>query len=1140
MSKTEVARDASLPIESLEQIDEVCVAFEDLWKSSQPVEIESLLTEVNFDNREHLLYELLLIEFAYIRDQGQSVPYGDYRTKFAVYSSAVEHAIEDFLPRIDTTRLTTIGTPPSRLIGQRVRYVGNYEILEEIARGGMGVVYKARQQKLNRIVALKMILSGHFASDREIERFLREARAAGALNHPNIVAIHEVGEFEGRHYFTMDFVDGQSLAQLIQKETLHPKDAASLVSKIAETVHFAHEKGTIHRDLKPSNILLNRQGVPLVTDFGLAKLYDVGSAENSLKELTPTNQILGTPSYMSPEQAAGRSDQYGSATDVWSLGAILYASLTGRAPFVADNAVDTMLQVMRHEPLPLRSLNPSVPKDLETICFKCLSKRIEQRYFSAKQLAEDLQRFLENRPIHARRVGTMKKSLLWVQRNPRTSGLLALISLSLLTGSLVSSYFAIEANVRADSEAEARKAAIAHEARAGVALARVEEALAKNRQLLESERAARREAEVATHRALREKTAAIKAMHLEEIQTQKLKREQRSNQWQRYVAQLQMMQVAWIEKDSEYLKSLLMSSIPTKGQADFRGWEWYFFWDEIEHRPQNIGEGNRISAHEGAVRGLDWSPNGNQIITSGDDKLLKLWDSTTLQLVRQFQQADFNLVHDLEWDEKSQSLISVDAEGLSFWNLEEGIESVRISTSAGDCPTLSLNPKSDHVAVGSDRVRVFAPPQQASVATSAPVGKWFSPHYSPDGTMILAVSAQRITLIDEKTGKLVFDSGKGSSSDGRRDAAWSPDGRLFAVGGDQILIFDAHTFQVVAELNDQRSPSISLSFSPSGTRLLSTGSDNRLAIWDCATGDLLIHLVHPNESGLTAAKWSPSGKQIAVSTRSGHYWVWGSRELSQLALHPEFIEDAVLSKVQSIEIALKDATSRIQLNPEDQEARESQVELLMRIRRWKAALQSLNEYIKRYPHNPWSSTRGLILAVVVNDSKSIREHSELCRKFLNSSDDNWTKAQMALALAVCNSPEDDPNELVKAARPHSENGDRWDFQYPLMVALLRDGKLEELSERIRVHEKKNDFSQLQVLSLLDALRLYELGELDLAAQSFVVARAYSDVLPEIYRSTPINELISIPLHREVKQKLGVDMTISNDSNRHETLLESKD
>ena len=280
--------------------------------------------------------------------------------------------------------------------GTRIQYFGDYEIIDEIARGGMGVVYRARQVTLNRTVAVKMILTGQLASREEVQRFFTEAEAAASLQHPNIVTIHEVGEHEGRQYFSMEYVDGPNLAERVRKHPLDAAKAAEYVKIIAEAIHYAHEQGTLHRDLKPSNILLDESDQPQITDFGLA-----GKTEGDSK-LTASGAILGTPAYMSPEQAGAQRALIGPASDVYSLGAVLYELLTGRPPFQAATPMDTLVQVLEQEPVSPKLLNAGIPDDLATICLKCLEKRPDGRYLTAGQLAEDLDRFLNQEPILAR------------------------------------------------------------------------------------------------------------------------------------------------------------------------------------------------------------------------------------------------------------------------------------------------------------------------------------------------------------------------------------------------------------------------------------------------------------------------------------------------------------------------------------------------------------------------------------------------------------------------------------------------------------------------------------------------------------------------------------------------------------------
>src|SRR5213083_655966 len=327
----------------------------------------------------------------------------------------------DEAPNLGRARPTGAPKMKSRTV-RMLGDFGDYELLEEIERGGQGVVYRARQKSLNRTVALKVIGLGHWATEAHLKRFRREAEAAASLEHPCIVPIHEVGERDGSCYFSMKFIEGGQLDEVVRREPMPVRRAVELIVKVARTVHYAHEHHILHRDIKPGNILLDQQGEPHLTDFGLARLVETEST------VTRTMEVLGTPSYMAPEQAVGNNAGVTRATDIYGLGAVLYQLLTGHPPFAGGTTFETDRLVLDTEPRQPRLLNPKVDRDLNTICLKCLDKDSQRRYSSALALAEDLERWLKHEPIQARRTSVIGRGKKWLQRNPTVA---AVVTLSL-------------------------------------------------------------------------------------------------------------------------------------------------------------------------------------------------------------------------------------------------------------------------------------------------------------------------------------------------------------------------------------------------------------------------------------------------------------------------------------------------------------------------------------------------------------------------------------------------------------------------------------------------------------------------------------------------------------------------------------
>ncbi|MFK8113651.1 MAG: serine/threonine-protein kinase, partial [Rubripirellula sp.] len=399
----------TLPPEALQsRVDSVCDAFEDAWKKSESEpDIGKFLADLAPEMRLSIATELFLLDRHYRERRGIPLAQEEYVKKYEAYRPAIDRVFSIEAKSEETIVTSDTGARPV-IPGQRLRYFGDYELLGEIARGGMGVVYRAKQVSLNRIIALKMILSGQLAGEDQIRRFQIEAESAANLDHPGIVPIYDIGKHEDQHYFSMKLIEGCSLNEHAASMKEH-HDIVRLVAKIADAVHHAHQRGILHRDLKPSNILIDTNEQPVVTDFGLARQTE------STQDLTQTGAVVGTPGFMSPEQAAG--DQVTTATDIYSLGAILYSLLCGQPPHAKGKVMDTLLAVINDPPTKPSQLAPEIPRDLELICLKCLAKKPNDRYASAAEFASELRAFADGRPLQVRAPSVIELTRMWLASN---------------------------------------------------------------------------------------------------------------------------------------------------------------------------------------------------------------------------------------------------------------------------------------------------------------------------------------------------------------------------------------------------------------------------------------------------------------------------------------------------------------------------------------------------------------------------------------------------------------------------------------------------------------------------------------------------------------------------------------------------
>jgi WD40 repeat protein/predicted Ser/Thr protein kinase len=804
--------------------------------------------------------------------------------------------------------------------GRHIRYFGDYEILEELGRGGMGVVYKARQISLNRPVALKMIRAGLLAGDDDLRRFQNEAEAVALLDHPGIVPVYEVGELDGQRYFSMKLIEGGGLAPLPEAYRDDPRAAARLVADAAEAMAHAHARGVLHRDLKPANLLIDAAGRPHVTDFGLAKRL----AEQV--ELTQSGAILGTPAYMSPEQAAGRRGTITTAADVYGLGAVLYSLLTGKAPFGGNSLVETLDAVRVAAPAPPTRLNAKVPRDLQTICLKCLEKDPRRRYATAQGLADDLRAWLENRPIAARPAGVLERGALFARRRPALAAAYllaaAVVSLAAFGGTSAWLWRAAE---RARAEAEAARSRLA-----AVEYGRTVEA---------------------AHQEWRDDDVAGTIALLDGTRP-----ELRGWEW-RYVHSLCHPELTTIvDPKGAIVEASFDTDVSRVATLDGSGR--LRFWDAASGAALSETEGRIVDGLESLSRDGsrlvipdEWKPiarildvrtgavlialeghtdrvysavfdrDGSRVATASEDGTARIWNATGGSPLRMLKAPRPSSIFFATFSPDGAKVATAGGDGVArIWDAGTGEELRTLRGHARSLNRLEFSGDGSRIVTASDdrTARVWDVESGRELLTLRGHTRrilWAS--FSRDGSRIVTTSEDRTARIHDATNGAVVLTLKGHTIP-VRSARFSPDGsRLVtatAMRSEPVRIWDAKS-GVESRTFHGDGNSVRASFSPDGATIVVAEWGNRAPktrLWDARSGRRLMAV---ESSGTSSATFSNDGRNFVTANSDKTARVYDTRsgtELSTLKGHGDMLTSASFSPDSTrIVTSSNDGTARV-------------------------------------------------------------------------------------------------------------------------------------------------------------------------------------------------------------------------------------